>query len=72
MSGTAHVVVSYDIDPTDDSAGTINLFPDTPINIYQGVWHQGCNDSDTPAHIVEVWKGNSELLSEKDITRWDQ
>ena len=71
VSGTAHVVVSYDIDPTDDSAGTINLFPDTPINIYQGVWHQGCNDSDTPAHIVEVWKGNSELMSESDITRWD-
>jgi len=22
-------------------------------------------------HIVEVWKGRSELLSEEDIERWD-
>ena len=71
VSGTAHVVVSYDNEPTGDSAGPIDLFPDKPINIHTGVWHQGCNDSDEPAHIVEVWKGKSELMSEEDITRWD-
>jgi uncharacterized RmlC-like cupin family protein len=48
-----------------------NLTPPNPVDIPRGVWHQGVNDSDEPAHIVEVWKGRSELLSEEDIERWD-
>ena len=46
------------------------LTPSTPVDIPAGTWHQGVNDSDEPAHIVEIWKGSSELLSEDDITRW--
>jgi len=32
-------------------------------------WHQGINLSDKPAHIVEIWRGDSGQLSEKDIER---
>ena len=38
-----------------------------PINQY----HQGCNDSDKPAHIIEIWKGEKHLLTENDIERLD-
>ena len=34
-----------------------------------GTWHQGYNDSDIPAHIVEIWRGESKYLTEKDIER---
>jgi len=29
----------------------------------------GCNMTDKPAHIVEIWRGNTGKLSEKDIER---
>ena len=41
-----------------------------PIDIPSGVWHRGYNDSKEPAHIIEIWKGPTELLSEDDIQRW--
>ena len=34
-------------------------------------WHQGTNRSDKPAHIVEIWRGESKQLSESDIERID-
>ena len=37
--------------------------------IPKGRWHQGYNDSDYPAHIVEIWRGDSEHLNEEDIER---
>jgi mannose-6-phosphate isomerase-like protein (cupin superfamily) len=37
--------------------------------IPKGTWHQGYNDSDYPAHIVEIWRGDSEYLNEEDIER---
>ena len=37
--------------------------------IPKGTWHQGYNDSNTPAHIVEIWRGDSEYLNEEDIER---
>ena len=30
-------------------------------------WHRGYNTSDTPSHIVEIWRG--EVLEEEDIER---
>jgi mannose-6-phosphate isomerase-like protein (cupin superfamily) len=45
--------------------------PANPIDIPMGTWHQGCNDSDEPAHIVEVWKGETDKLKEEDIERYD-
>ena len=67
VSGKAHVHIGDEPTATD----AVELFRDTPVNIPQGAWHQGCNDSDEPAHIVEVWKGDSNLMAESDITRWD-
>ena len=37
--------------------------------IPKNTWHQGYNDSDTSAHIVEIWRGDSEHLNEEDIER---
>ena len=37
--------------------------------IPKGTWHQGYNDSDIPAHIVEIWRGDSDYLNEEDIER---
>lgn len=71
VSGTAHIMTSKsNTDPFDGSSKQ-KLTPPNPVDIPRGVWHQGVNDSDEPAHIVEVWKGSSELLSEEDIERWD-
>ena len=39
------------------------------VLIEKGEWHMGCNMTDKPAHIVEIWRGNTEELSEKDIER---
>ena len=34
-------------------------------------WHQGMNLTGNPAHIVEIWRGDSGQLSETDIERID-
>ena len=34
-------------------------------------WHQGMNLTSNPAHVVEIWRGDSGQLSEKDIERID-
>ena len=36
-----------------------------PVN----TWHKGINESDNPAHIIEIWRGESALLNENDIER---
>jgi len=69
VSGKAQVLMSAGNDDPYDTCGVYKLHPSNPVNIPQGVWHQGVNNSDKPAHIVEIWKGNSELLSEEDIER---
>jgi hypothetical protein len=58
------------LDPSDGALRR-TLSTQNPIDIPKRVWHQGVNDSDEPAHIVEIWKGSSELLTEEDIERWD-
>ena len=45
------------------------LTNDNTIHIPVNSWHKGFNDSNTSAHIIEVWKGESKLLSEEDIER---
>ena len=37
--------------------------------IEKGEWHMGCNMTDKPAHIVEIWRGETNKLTEKDIER---
>ncbi len=71
VSGTAYVLTSTSNSDPLDGAGRQTLTPPNPVDIPRGVWHQGCNDTDEPAHIVEVWKGPSELLTEEDIERYD-
>ena len=71
VSGVAHVLTSTSHTNPHDGALRQNLTPPNPVDIPRGVWHQGVNDSAEPAHIVEVWKGRSKLLSEEDIERWD-
>ena len=34
-----------------------------PVN----TWHKGINESDNPAHIIEIWRGS--ILTEDDIER---
>jgi len=70
VSGKAHILTSIRSDPFD-GAGVQHLHPSNPVDIPRGTWHQGCNKSNEPAHIVEVWKGPNELLTEEDIERWD-
>ena len=36
-----------------------------PVNM----WHKGINESDNPAHIIEIWRGESARLNENDIER---
>ena len=74
VSGEAYVrmnsVSTEGLDPSDGAVRR-TLSTQNPIDIPKRVWHQGVNDSDEPAHIVEIWKGKSELLTEDDIERWD-
>jgi len=74
VSGEAYVrmnsVSTTELDPSDGAVRR-TLSTQNPIDIPKRVWHQGVNDSDKPAHIVEIWKGKSELLTEEDIERWD-
>jgi cytidyltransferase-like protein len=68
VSGQAHIITA-EISPKLDISSTV-LTTNTPVNIPSNYWHQGCNDSDSPAHIIEIWKGPSDLLSEQDIERY--
>ena len=74
VSGQAHVrmnsVSTPGLDPSDGALRR-TLSTQNPIDIPKHVWHQGVNESDEPAHIVEIWKGKSEFLSEEDIERYD-
>ena len=40
---------------------------DKGIFIPPNTWHKGINNSDNPAHIIEIWRG--EILTEDDIER---
>jgi cytidyltransferase-like protein len=72
VSGTAHLLMnSASTSNPTDGPGVWRLHPANPVDIPKRVWHQGVNNSDEPAHIVEVWKGDSALMSEDDIERWD-
>ena len=69
VSGKAHVKMSNRTTPED--CVLQHLTVPNPVDIPKGVWHQGVNNTDEPAHIIEIWKGPSELLSEDDIERWE-
>ena len=71
VSGNAYVLTSTSDNPYN-GAQHQTLSIENPVDIPAGTWHQGCNDTDQPAHIIEIWKGPSEQLSESDIERFDR
>jgi cytidyltransferase-like protein len=71
VSGNAHVKMNFTSGNPFDGCAINKLHPSNPLDIPKSVWHQGCNDSDEPAHIVEVWKGKTDKLIEDDIERYD-
>ena len=71
VSGNAEVLVNHTVsgDP-NDGAGVWKLHPNNPVDITKGNWHKGRNNTDEPAHIIEIWKGETDKLTEDDIERW--
>jgi len=67
VSGEAHLLTSNRAEPDDPKRQ--DLSPPNPVDIPSNVWHKGVNNSNDPAHIIEVWKGVH--LTEEDIERWD-
>ena len=45
----------------------VELTIDKGIFIPANTWHKGINNSNKPAHIIEIWRG--EVLTEDDIER---
>lgn len=71
VSGNAELLVNWATtgDPFD-GANIWKLSPQNPVDIPKNYWHKGRNNTDEPAHIVEIWKGDTEHLTEDDIERW--
>ena len=45
----------------------LKLTQEKGIHIPVNTWHKGINESDKPAHIIEIWRGT--ILTEDDIER---
>ena len=45
----------------------LKLTQEKGIHIPVNTWHKGINESDNPAHVIEIWRG--EILTEDDIER---
>ena len=60
VSGSACVILNGE---------KVQLEKDKDIFIPKNTWHKGINESDNPAHIIEIWRGESSLLNENDIER---
>ncbi|MBR20394.1 MAG: hypothetical protein CMA64_09680 [Euryarchaeota archaeon] len=71
VSGDAEVLIKQGITDPYDGPAVWKLHPNNPIDIVKSVWHKGRNSSDKPAHIIEIWKGETDKLTEDDIERWD-
>ncbi len=72
VKGKAHIITNHRIDGNPfDGAFIHYLHKENPFQISKLTWHSGRNDSDEPAHIIEIWKGKSEYLTEDDIERYD-
>ena len=61
VSGEAHVVLGID--------NKLKLQKSKSIFIPEDTWHKGLNESDNPAHIIEIWRGENSKLTEEDIER---
>ena len=72
VSGNAEILVKQGITDPYDGPAVWTLHPNNPVDIVKGIWHKGRNVTDEPAHIIEIWKGPTDKLSEDDIERWDR
>lgn len=72
VKGKARIITNHrrDGDPFD-GAYVHYLHKEIPFTIPKMTWHSGRNDSDQQAHIIEIWKGITETLTEEDIERYD-
>ena len=70
VSGKAHVKMNSSLGDPFDGCGVYELDP-ANRRYSKAYGTQGCNESDIPAHIVEVWKGDTDKLREEDIERYD-
>lgn len=71
VSGEADILINNTpIGDPLEGPNVWELSPQNPVNIPPGYWHKGRNLHDEPAHIVEIWKGDTDKLSEEDIERW--
>ena len=70
VSGQADILVNNTpIGNPLDGPNVWSLSPHNPVDIPQGYWHKGRNLNDEPAHIIEIWKGDTNNLTEADIER---
>ena len=58
VKGECHVLINNE---------KVELTIDKGIFIPPNTWHKGINNSNKPAHIIEIWRG--EVLTEDDIER---
>ena len=59
VSGDAEVLLGTD--------NKLKLTKEESIFIPENTWHKGMNNTDEPAHIIEIWRGTK--LTEDDIER---
>ena len=71
VSGDAEVLIKQGVTDPYDGPAVWKLHPNNPIDITRGTWHKGRNKSDEPAHIIEIWKGETDKLTEDDIERYN-
>ena len=58
VSGECYVLIDNEKIKLEESKGIF-----IPVN----TWHKGINNSNKPAHVIEIWRGNH--LTEDDIER---
>ncbi len=72
VSGKADILIKHGITDPYDGPSVWTLHPSNPVDITKGSWHKGRNLHNEPAHIIEIWKGETDKLTEDDIERWDR
>ena len=71
VSGNAQILAKWGTGDPQDGPAVWELHPNNPVDIGVGYWHKGRNITDHPAHIIEIWKGPTDKLTEDDIERWE-
>ena len=67
VKGECYVILNDSKDNFISDNKKIQLTVEKGIHIPVNTWHKGINESDNPAHIIEIWRGD--VLTEDDIER---